>query len=215
MKDLCRELAWATIDAGLWGTAGTVEHNLEVAAIAMKHGLHGFYTEWKETGLNSTLTEIHAMSAKLFGTNSDRKLRTKGAETWGFLLFLVHMFNRRWKIQGRLQRESVRLFEAAECMIKLCYRMDNIGRKFCDSDIDECLEHWKRFCSLTRHCERLLTPKRHILWHMLQRAAFLGNPLFYANWTDEGLNRVLKGACREQSQVTFEECVLLSMPFLV
>ena len=53
------------------------------------------------------------------------------------------------------------------------------------------------------------------MFHMIAKAAKQGNPKYIANWTDESLNRVLKACCRTQSQATFEESVLLSIPTLL
>ena len=54
-------------------------------------------------------------------------------------------------------------------------------------------------------------PKRHMLLHVLQRMPSLGNPRFYANWCDEGLNKRLKCACRLVSQVNFERSLYCRM----
>ena len=55
------------------------------------------------------------------------------------------------------------------------------------------------------------TPKHHVIFHMLFRADWLGNPRFYSAWRSEALNKVLKGSCRQVSQATFEATVLLKM----
>jgi hypothetical protein len=54
-------------------------------------------------------------------------------------------------------------------------------------------------------------PKRHMLVHLLQRMPDLGNPRFYANWTDETLNKHLKNACRMVSQINFERSLYCRM----
>ncbi len=54
-------------------------------------------------------------------------------------------------------------------------------------------------------------PKHHTMWHLLFSQRFLGNPAVYSNWQDEHLNKILKGACRNASQVTFEQMVLAKM----
>ena len=82
-------------------------------------------------------------------------------------------------------------------------------------DVEKLLDNWKRFCALTYSLEDLHTPKRHIVWHMVLASGFLGNPRYYSNWTDKSLNRLLKSACRQQSQDTFEENVLIAKPSLL
>ena len=68
-----------------------------------------------------------------------------------------------------------------------------------------------RLLSLTANFEDMQAPKRHIVLHLLRRVPFLGNPRFYATWTDEGLNKVLKAATRGVSQATVELNVLGNM----
>ena len=58
-------------------------------------------------------------------------------------------------------------------------------------------------------------PKRHLLVHLLKRADWFGNPRLYATWRDEGLNAVLRNACRHVSQSTFEQNVLANMSQLL
>ena len=55
------------------------------------------------------------------------------------------------------------------------------------------------------------TPKHHLMWHVLIRMGYQGNPSFYSNWVDEDLNKKLKACCRNVSQSTFESTVLLKM----
>ena len=54
-------------------------------------------------------------------------------------------------------------------------------------------------------------PKHHVLWHLLDRMSFQGNPNIYSNWIDEDLNKTLKACCKNVSQATFEASALLKM----
>ena len=53
--------------------------------------------------------------------------------------------------------------------------------------------------------------KHHLMFHPLYRAASLGNPRLYSSWLSEAKNKVLKMACRQVSQATFEATVLFRM----
>jgi hypothetical protein len=55
------------------------------------------------------------------------------------------------------------------------------------------------------------TPKHHIVFHLLKNAGRQGNPLIYATWLDESLNKVLKSACKNAAAVTFYPSVLMRM----
>ena len=81
--------------------------------------------------------------------------------------------------------------------------------------VQEMLDMWKRFQALTEDIDCLHTPKRHALTHMILKTPRQGNPRGYANWLDESLNKVLKAACREISQSTFEPFILMTMPELL
>ena len=93
--------------------------------------------------------------------------------------------------------------------------MDSRGLRLAIADSELLLGYWKQFCAATADMETLQTPKRHAVGHLLSQTPQKGNPRYYALWHDEGLNRVLKMACRKLCQSTFEETVLLSMPHLL
>ena len=61
----------------------------------------------------------------------------------------------------------------------------------------------------------VFTPKHHIIYHLLHKMGYQGNPRNYATWLDESLNKLLKRCCRETSVVTFERCVLARMRSLL
>ena len=53
------------------------------------------------------------------------------------------------------------------------------------------------------------TPKHHLMFHLIHRTNFQGNPTKYATWLDESLNKQLKQCCKHASMITFERVVLL------
>ena len=68
---------------------------------------------------------------------------------------------------------------------------------------------------LSTSTEELAAPKRHLALHLFKRVAWFGNPRFYSTWRDESLNKLLKQACQQMSQATFETCVLAHMSQLL
>ena len=58
---------------------------------------------------------------------------------------------------------------------------------------------------------QVFAPKVHIMSHLLARQKQMGNPLAYANFWDEELNRTLKASCKNCAQVVFETSVLLRL----
>eukprot|EP00974_Lingulodinium_polyedra_P037392 3586838-Lingulodinium_polyedra.AAC.1 len=115
----------------------------------------------------------------------------------------------------RLVPDYQRLRASADSLINLVGIMNRNALRMPNGEVEAMLDAWKRFISLTQRIEDLRTPKRHAVAHMIIKAPLLGNPRCYANWLDESLNRVLKAACRERSQATFEQELLLCMPALL
>ena len=70
---------------------------------------------------------------------------------------------------------------------------------------------FQRFIASTEAEEECQIPKRHMLFHVLERMSDHGNPKGYANWMDETLNRALKLACRHVSQQNFERSLYRNM----
>ena len=58
-------------------------------------------------------------------------------------------------------------------------------------------------------------PKHHLLWHLLSRTKWFGNPAKYATWLDESLNKVLMQACKNACSARFDASVLLRMVALL
>ena len=60
-----------------------------------------------------------------------------------------------------------------------------------------CFELYARHQALMRYYD-VMTPKHHLIVHLIDLSEFHGNPTLYATWFDESLNKVLKKACRER-----------------
>ena len=215
MKDFCCQAIWWVLLAGLWSPLGTLEEVVETTVVTFKHELHAFYRRYHAQHFDmAKLTEVHDVTQKMLGSNTDRKLKTKGAETWGVLLFLEELFSANGRAAA-LGPETVMFHEAAQALANMCRFMSSSGACLDDAECETLLGFWKRFVALTDNIPELKTPKRHTVFHMCHRAGFQGNPKVYANWEDESANRVLKAACRTLSQATFEETVLMSMPTIL
>ena len=145
------------------------------------------------------------------GSAGDRKLKSKGAETWGLLLFLEDIAAHGLRFLGPI---GPVLLEAARCLIRMVTIWKESGARLSQPAIDECYSCYGRYCDLTQQMD-VLQPKRHLLWHLLDELDFLGNPSLYATWQDEALNKVLKKTTREVSQVTFEQSCLQNMAQLL
>ena len=214
MTDYCRHVIWRFLTIGVWGRVGAMEEQIKIAIIGLRHDLHGFYRRWRQERPHEPLTHVANMSAKTVGTSSDRQLRTKGAETWGVLLWLIDFLSEP-NNSNRVGPDAGWLLEAAAMLERIVRTMQRNGVVVPTTDVEAMVAAWKRFAALTAGCADLRTPKRHAVAHMLLKTPILGNPRAYANWLGESLTKLLKAACRGISQATFESSLLLRMPELL
>ncbi len=88
MLAFCRYLVWLMITEHIWGRASTVEETLQISLLAIRHELTQFYKTRHQQHPTEFLTRVR-LGKKSLGDHGNRKLATKAAETWGFLLFLI------------------------------------------------------------------------------------------------------------------------------
>eukprot|EP00972_Heterocapsa_arctica_P114074 16440613-Heterocapsa_arctica.AAC.1 len=94
----------------------------------------------------------------MVGDPSDKKCKTKGAETWGLLLFLVDTLRGN---TARLDAEATVLADAGQALVELVSIFDEGGARLTPGEIQGCFDAWKRHCSLTETMLELRVPKRH------------------------------------------------------
>ena len=78
------------------------------------------------------------LTIKTFGSSNDRKLKTKGADTWGVLLFCVN-FLRAPSSAARVGADHTRLLEAAEMLVRIVNTMDTSGTTMPPSRVERML----------------------------------------------------------------------------
>ena len=156
-----------------------------------------------------TLTRITSFSTKICGTHEDRKLATKGAETFGFLLYLIDLTDR---LEARLPLSVRGLREAGKCQLRIVEAWQGAPARMSEEDQRTCCAAWVEYCEKVRTYPELHEqPKKHATFHLLYKTRWFGNPRLYANWLDEHLNKLLKSSCRFCSQATLESSVLCRM----
>ena len=205
-------MLWQLVLSGCFGSGvGNSEERIEVARLALLHRLDKWYKDRHALGPTENLTRISDLTRKMMGESGGKQLKVKGAESWGVLLFLVDVGN---AIARRLNPEIMRTIEAGQCLIDLvtCFHTNGLmGPRMPSDQIDLCYSLYSRYLTLTDNLPALVFPKRHVVCHAIERLDDQGNPKFFGNWHDEALNKVLKAACRNVSQVTFEPSLLRRM----
>ena len=148
----------------------------------------------------------------MIGDSSNKACKNKGAESWGLLLLFVDTAR---LVVRRLGPGGAELVDAGQCLIGLIQIFQKHGTVIPQDDIDKCFAKYCRFMDLAAGIDELLIPKAHIMCHPLERLHDHGNPKCFANWRDEGLNKLLKACCRTVSQRTFEPSLLTRMRALL
>lgn len=207
MLAFCKEVLWAMLEHGIWGRHQGMTEQVENGVIAARHELEDFYRAW-DANTTKKLTRVSRFGLKHIGKADDRQLKTKGAQTWGILLFLVQVLQRRG---SAVVPHGDHYLRAGQALVGMVQTWQNSGPIMSNEDIQKTFDHWAAFVASTTDLGIAMIPKRHLTCHLLLSQCRLGNPLRFANWRDESLNKVLKQACRNTSQRTFEIGVLLRM----
>ena len=93
-------------DASVYGQVGAAEERVASAVLALRASLLHFYKLRRQEHPSEELTHLADLKAKLVGARASKKLKTKGAETWGFALFALWELRRH---QARLPTNGTRL----------------------------------------------------------------------------------------------------------
>ncbi len=116
MNKWARTTMWFLMLCGIYGDLGNQEANIAVAIMVLRNSLVAWYKTFHRTHPNETLTEITDLTRKMTGTRADKKLKTKGAETWGIVLFLLDELE---KFGARLGPEASRLHRAGQALVDM------------------------------------------------------------------------------------------------
>ena len=77
-------------------------------------------------------TRLQTVNHKIFGEPSQRKCKTKAAETWGLANFWVALLREEGP---RLGADASRLLESGECLVAMCRLFDNSGVDMREGDM--------------------------------------------------------------------------------
>jgi hypothetical protein len=189
-----------------WINRGTADEALELSCLAIKHELKSFYQKYRREHPQEKLTQIGSFNKKLLGDTAEPKLKTKGAETWGFCLYLL---SKMAGITRLLDSSLTKMYKAGLALEALIRLWRPHGRHLPTHVVQTSFDLYSKYCLLTEGVAALELPKRHLVCHLLAKLPQMGNPQQYADWLDESLNKDLKKACRTVSQSTFERFLLL------
>jgi hypothetical protein len=112
MKVWARIAVWALLESGVFGAAGTGDELLQQKCLAMRASLMAFYKRRHAAYPDEHLTRVADFYPKLVGTASSPVLKTKGAETYGLMLYLIEAI----RMYGSRVSEHERLLQAGEAL---------------------------------------------------------------------------------------------------
>ena len=148
----------------------------------------------------------------MIGNANEQVLKTKAAETYGLLLYLVELGESNF---SSISANAQTLGRAGRELIKFVELSDSQDAQMSVNSIQQCHAAITRHIALTKDFEELLIPKRHLCMHMINQIPTTGAPTFFADWRDESLNKLFKQSCQFVSQARFELSVLIRMRSLL
>ena len=113
-----KHAVWALIENNVWAVAGRTEKERHHARlVCFRSELFRWYGKYREENPGKApLTELSGLTPKMIGASEDRKLKTKGAETWGVGLFCIHALEKHAHAVGDT---GARLLEAGKALIRM------------------------------------------------------------------------------------------------
>jgi hypothetical protein len=208
MLNLVRFVLWFLVDSRIWGEHGTQEESYLVNVAGLGAALKAWYARRHRERPGEGLTRVTDLK-KVMGSHDDRKLSSKGAETFGLLCFLVSLLETQ---RARLPAAAGPLLEACHALERLVEIWRDHGANLGPAITQESWDLLHRCYSRTKPLvEDMLVPKRHICVHLLKDMDYFGNPTLYQLFYDESLNKMFKQYLRTVSQASFEPFVLLRM----
>jgi hypothetical protein len=207
MKTWARVALWSLLLSGVYGDSGTQAENIRSGVLVLRHSLMSWYSRRHAGNVNEKLTRVADFTVKMVGEPGDQVLKTKGAETWGILLFLLDELRR---FEARAGREWRRLLRAGECLEEMVRVWSSHSGVLPSAARRQVSSAYNLHVALMLPFDCYI-PKHHAMFHSVLRSGFLGNPKSYDTWHDEALNKLLKASCKYVSQAVFEEAVLVRM----
>ena len=122
MNAWCKLVVWLLLLSGLYGDAAT---GFVGCVLSFRHRLMEWYKARHRRFPTENLTRVSDFTKNMVGKRTAPKMKTKGAETWGVLLFLIHELRLQYE---RLGERAVRLLLAGEALENMIGVWNKHGR---------------------------------------------------------------------------------------
>ena len=112
----CHRVIWIMIEKGAYGDVGNEHENLEVSVMVIRANLMKFCEATFEENGEETLTRVSDLTKGMLNQHWEKHVKTKGAKTWGFALFLKDELEKRGTMMGA---DGDRLLNAGKQLIAI------------------------------------------------------------------------------------------------
>ena len=110
---------WELICCGAYGHMGSSYENFAASVLVLRDRLMRFYVTHHSDRPTDQITRVADFTVKMMGSKKKKKLKTKGAETWGMALFLISELRLRVPMLESNGVNGNRLLHAGEMLEKI------------------------------------------------------------------------------------------------
>ena len=148
----------------------------------------------------------------MLGNTETFNLSCKAAESHGLLRFIYWFLDRHKDEFRNCNNDSSRKAELLLAAASSALEMDSVlglsGRKLEVAAVQKLLNCYIRFLLFYGRAGGVLKPKFHLLFHMIQRALYKGNPKAYSTYRDESLNGIFAKIARSAHRRTWANVIM-------
>ena len=141
----------------------------------------------------------------MLGKRTNPELSAKAAETVGLLDFAVELCRDHGHLFPNNQGEL--LYASGKAALDFNRIMREAPRVLSRGQQEAMMTTYLRFTALFDRAGGKLTPKFHLMIHLIQQCGVRGNPRFYPTYRDESINGVIAKLARSSHRSTFADTV--------
>jgi len=152
------------------------------------------------------LDKVWNLSILMLGKSHRPTLNAKAKECHGLLEFAVLMLE---KFKSKIPRNSdiktdwINLIEAGKAAMQFDSVLKNGGQILSDAERLQLFVSYQRFASLFTKADGEVIPKFHLMYHLIFRSKYSGNPIFHQTYYHEHVNGKIAKVARSCHRSTW------------
>ena len=193
---------WAGLDANVWCAppgprSAIIELGIRRTNLDM--------VRWYDKNDIPLSRRVGSLTNGMLGNDNNRVLKTKAIETITLLPWAMDFVRR---FVGRIEKGQF-VLKAGECLTEYLKLMRNAPRvvpePICKRMISLAVQHNQ----LAAMAGVPMLPKHHIFIHLTPYILYTGNPKYFSNFLDEGLNATIKSIAQCAHRLTWERSIFV------